>query len=630
MSHNSPDLLIFIKSFSNDVSLRFCPTNKSLFDQLNNNMLFILTRIVHITIQFFTITVESAIVKMHLKFFLAFGLVAMVLSGLSYGFLMDLPRVILTFFWASIGYQHATPFTHTVDHVHRNFHFKSNKLMSSKIDCLHGDNTCDNIIQPKQDSYFDTSISIRHKQRFSPSSDVKREAVAAMNIALDLQNRGRTDKAMKVFQHALALDPSHADILTAFGEFLEWHIKDVLKADHMYQIALENSPEHSRALLNRNRTAPIVEEIDQERFNRVDQKRTLLYKIPNNHPGLRRAKKEAYFAHIYHTNAIEGNTLSLAQTRSIVETRLAVGGKSLREQNEVLGLDSALSFINSTLVGRVGRLTLQDILDIHMRVLGYVDPTEAGRFRNNQVYVGDFTPPPASELPEQMDALVEWLNSPSSLALHPVEFAALAHYRLVTIHPFYDGNGRTSRLLMNLILMQAGFPPVSIEVSDRLAYYETLQQGNDGDIRPFIRFIARCAERTLDEYLSVTMEDYGGVIHTAGLQKSRFQAQERVIVVGEDTETEEDEGNNADKIHSYENGNQKMSHTSRFFRDDLKGGYHGDDDESGRESEAWQPNASASQTGHHSEEDKSQPSRRGVRTLTNDELENLKREVESL
>ena len=85
-------------------------------------------------------------------------------------------------------------------------------------------------------------------------SDVKREAVAAMNIALDLQNRGRTDKALKVFQHALALDPSHADILTAFGEFLEWHVKDVVKADHMYQIALENSPQHGRAMLNRNRT----------------------------------------------------------------------------------------------------------------------------------------------------------------------------------------------------------------------------------------------------------------------------------------------------------------------------------------------------------------------------------------
>lgn len=128
-------------------------------------------------------------------------------------------------------------------------------------------------------------------------------------------------------------------------------------------------------------------------------------------------------------------------------------------------------------------------------------------FFDLQVFVGDFTPPAAKELPEHMEQLVDWLNSEEALALHPIEFAALAHYRLVAIHPFYDGNGRTSRLLMNLILMQAGFPPVSIEVNDRLTYYETLQLANDGDIRPFIRFIARCAERTLDEYLSVTFEE---------------------------------------------------------------------------------------------------------------------------
>ncbi|GFO50559.1 adenosine monophosphate-protein transferase ficd [Plakobranchus ocellatus] len=506
-------------------------------------MLFILTRVIDIAIGLFT--TKSVAIKMQIKIILALILIALVLSGLSYGILMDFPRAILAFFWTSIGYKTESLFSSAADKFAYKTRVHQHNYLSLKIGCLQDDGPVNCGVssdsKAKPDTFFDTSISIRHKQRFQPSSDVKREAVAAMNIALDLQNRGRTEKAMKVFQHALALDPSHADILTAFGEFLEWHVKDVVKADHMYQVALENSPQHGRAMLNRNRTAPIVEEIDQETFNRVDQKRSLLYKIPNNHPGLRRAKKEAYFAHIYHTNAIEGNTLSLAQTRSIVETRLAVGGKSLREQNEVLGLDSALSFINSTLVGRVGRLTLQDILDIHTRVLGYVDPTEAGRFRNNQVYVGEFTPPPANELPEQMDGLVEWLNSPSSLALHPVEFAALAHYRLVTIHPFYDGNGRTSRLLMNLILMQAGFPPVSIEVSDRLAYYETLQQGNDGDIRPFIRFIARCAERTLDEYLSVTMDDPGNIIHTAMLQKGRFRPTDRVIVVGDDEDDSEDE-----------------------------------------------------------------------------------------
>ena len=96
-----------------------------------------------------------------------------------------------------------------------------------------------------------------------------------------------------------------------------------------------------------------------------------------------------------------------------------------------------------------------------------------------------------------------WLNSDSSQQLHPVERAALAHYRFVFIHPFLDGNGRTGRLLMNLILMKEGIPPVSIQVGDRWTYYQTLTQANEGDVRPFVRFVAACTRQTLDDYLLV-------------------------------------------------------------------------------------------------------------------------------
>ena len=155
---------------------------------------------------------------------------------------------------------------------------------------------------------------------------------------------------------------------------------------------------------------------------------------------------------------------------------------------------------------QIGQLTLKDLLDIHLRVLGFADPTQAGRFRNTQVFVGEFTPPNPLDVPVLMKEFISWLNSDEQQTMHPIEFAALAHYQLVYIHPFYDGNGRTSRLLMNLILMQAGYPAVTIKVEDRLHYYETLQSANRGDIRPFIRFIAECTEETLDEYLIATME----------------------------------------------------------------------------------------------------------------------------
>ena len=88
-----------------------------------------------------------------------------------------------------------------------------------------------------------------------------------------------------------------------------------------------------------------------------------------------------------------------------------------------------------------------------------------------------------------MKDFVRWLNSAETLSLHPIRFAALAHYKLVHIHPFSDGNGRTSRLLMNLILMQSGYPPVIIRKQDRGKYYDYIQQANEGDVRPFIRLV---------------------------------------------------------------------------------------------------------------------------------------------
>lgn len=149
---------------------------------------------------------------------------------------------------------------------------------------------------------------------------------------------------------------------------------------------------------------------------------------------------------------------------------------------------------------------MQDILEIHKRVLGFVDPLESGMFRRTQVYVGGHVPPGPHDITFLMKEFEKWLNSERVVHLHPISYAALAHYKLVHIHPFTDGNGRTARLLMNTILMQAGFPPVIILKQDRLKYYEYLQMANEGDIRPFVRFIAECTERTLDLFLWATKE----------------------------------------------------------------------------------------------------------------------------
>lgn len=251
-----------------------------------------------------------------------------------------------------------------------------------------------------------------------------------------------------------------------------------------------------------------MEELDSRMLKSIDIKKKSFAKISPDSSALKRAKKEAYFQHIYHTVGIEGNTLNLGQTRHLLETKLAIGGKSVQEHNEVLGLDAALKYINMTLVDRVpGHITMQDILEIHKRVIGYVDPVEAGLFRQTQVFVGDFIPPHSSHIDLLMRKFLDWLNDPENMLLHPVRFAALAHYKLVYIHPFTDGNGRTSRLLMNWILMQNGFPPVIIRKQDRLSYYQHLVTANDGDIRPFVRFIAKCTARTLEAYIWSTKDN---------------------------------------------------------------------------------------------------------------------------
>lgn len=312
---------------------------------------------------------------------------------------------------------------------------------------------------------------------------------------------------------------------------MEKNQKNVVLAEHMYCRALIISPHHTKALSNRQRTLPLVEEIDQSTFNRVDNKLESLVKVPESHPGLRRMKKESYFRHIHHTTAIEGNTFTLMETRSLVETRIVVAGKSIIEHNEILGMDAAYHFVNSSLVHRIGEITVEDILAIHKHVLGFVDPIGSGQFRKTQVFVGDHIPPPASEVERLVAEFTQWLNSQEALSLHPIELAALAHYRLVFIHPFYDGNGRTSRLLMNLILMQAGYPPIIIHKEEKLSYYEYLQTANAGDVRPFIRFIARCTERTLDEYIWATSE------HPSGQFPSLFPSTPSRVIVVDDADS---------------------------------------------------------------------------------------------
>lgn len=273
------------------------------------------------------------------------------------------------------------------------------------------------------ESTLSLPIQTAEVQEFQQSGDAASvsEAITSLQLALEMKLSGKQKKAIKLFQHAVALAPQHPDVLNHYGEFLEHMQNDVIRANEFYVKALTYEPNHEGAMVNKQRTARVVEELDKRTLRRIDEKRDTLATIPDHNSALIRAKKEAYFQHIYHTVGIEGNTMNLAQTRAIVETRTAVAGKSIDEHNEILGLDAAMKYINATLVNRIGSLSIKDILEIHRRVLGHVDPIDSGHFRRTQVYVGGHIPPGPGDIHYLMEEFARWLNSEDAIRMHPVK-----------------------------------------------------------------------------------------------------------------------------------------------------------------------------------------------------------------
>lgn len=215
-------------------------------------------------------------------------------------------------------------------------------------------------------------------------------------------------------------------------------------------------------------------------------------------------KKAERVEWIYNSNAIEGNTLSLIETKVVLEDGLAIGGKRLQEHFEVINHSEAISFIEDQ-VNRVAPLDERTLKTIHHLILKNIDDENAGAYRSIYVRISgsQHEPPHFLQVPDEMKRLFAWYEEEKD-RLHPVELAALFHFKFVYIHPFADGNGRTARLLMNLILMSHGFPPaiVKAENEQRLTYYETLEKaGVEKDVQPFVALIATCVEESLSNYI---------------------------------------------------------------------------------------------------------------------------------
>jgi len=182
----------------------------------------------------------------------------------------------------------------------------------------------------------------------------------------------------------------------------------------------------------------------------------------------------------YNSNRIEGNTLTLRETDLVINKGLTIGGKSMREHLEAVNHYEAIALIKE-FVTADNMLNENIIKDIHSLVLRGIDRENAGKYRSVPVAISGsrHEPPQPWQVPKLMEDLNFWIQEEAE-NLHPVIFAAEIHERIATIHPFIDGNGRTARLLMNLILLQNGYTiaDISGDTKGRLAYYSALEKCN--------------------------------------------------------------------------------------------------------------------------------------------------------
>jgi len=210
--------------------------------------------------------------------------------------------------------------------------------------------------------------------------------------------------------------------------------------------------------------------------------------------------EEMRLLHTYNSNAIEGNTLTLSETKLVLDEGITIGGKTLREHleatNNAQGYDLIVRLAREQ--APISHVTIQQIHEIVTR--GILD--SAGRYRTRNVRITGAVRSPTdwSHILQEMDDLIADVEKKDRPA---IEMAAYLHHRFVAIHPFVDGNGRVARLLGNLFLIRNGYPPIVLDQKNRQQYYRALRDADNGDLTSFTSFIARAVNESLSHYLAI-------------------------------------------------------------------------------------------------------------------------------
>jgi len=222
---------------------------------------------------------------------------------------------------------------------------------------------------------------------------------------------------------------------------------------------------------------------------------------------LNKIKAAFEIEYTYESNKIEGNTLTLQETALVINEGVTIGGKSMREHLEAINHSQAVEFIKG-IAGADIDITERIIREIHAIILHGINKENAGKYRNVPVMIvgSRHLPPQPYLIPPQMENFMFEYKQMETAGTHPIIIAAYLHNELVKIHPFIDGNGRTSRLLMNLYLISKGYTITSLKADNeaKQAYYTVLEQSHtEGNREPFYLLVANAVMQSLEKYLNI-------------------------------------------------------------------------------------------------------------------------------
>jgi len=236
-----------------------------------------------------------------------------------------------------------------------------------------------------------------------------------------------------------------------------------------------------------------------DKMNSLQEELNQLRPLPTS--TLKSLREQLIVEWTYNSNAIEGNTLTIKETKVVLEG-ITIGGHSMREHCETINHKEAIEFVED-IVKNKESINEQSIKSIHQLVLKNIDTANAGVYRKENVLISGAEHIPTNHL-FVLEQMGELIKSYEQFEGQSLEKSARLHVDFVKIHPFVDGNGRTARLLMNLDLMKAGLLPVIIQTTERLKYYETLDHAHvSGDYQPFIQLVVDCEIDALEKVLGI-------------------------------------------------------------------------------------------------------------------------------